>query len=159
MGIRTQRGGIILGVADSGLDYDHSCFRNATHEGAIGSSDSGQNLTGDIGQYHRKLIIINQTIDSGDTPGHTDYRHGTHVAGTLSCHDVNAYRNETTPNNGSTMSYAAKIVFQDIVSSDGWTPPENVTELFYENAIHGGVIHSNSWGDATTAYTARSGDF
>lgn len=151
--------GIILGVADSGIDYDHSCFRNATHVGSVGSTDSGQNLTGDIGENHRKLIIINQTIDSGDTPGHTDYRHGTHVAGTLSCHDVNAFRNETTPNNGSTMSYAAKLVFQDIVSSDGWNPPENVTELFYENAIHGGVIHSNSWGDATTAYTARSGDF
>ena len=28
--------GIILGVADSGIDYDHSCFRNATHIGAIG---------------------------------------------------------------------------------------------------------------------------
>lgn len=151
--------GIILGVADSGIDYDHSCFRNATHQGAIGSTDSGQNLTGEIGENHRKLIIINQTIDSGDTPGHTDYRHGTHVAGTLSCHDVNAFRNETTPNNGSTISYAAKIVFQDIVSSDGWVPPENVTELFYENALHGGVIHSDSWGDATTAYTARSGDF
>ena len=32
---------------------------------------------------------------------------------------------------------------------DGWTLPENVTELFYENAIHGGVIHSNL-GHATT---------
>ena len=78
-------------------------------------TDSGQNLTGDIGENHRKLIIINQTIDSGDTRA---YRLSTrtHVAGTLSCHDVNAFRNETTPNNGSTMSYAAKIVFQDIVS-------------------------------------------
>ena len=53
--------GIILGVADSGIDYDHSCFRNATHIGSIGSTDSGQNLTGDIGENHRKLIIINQT--------------------------------------------------------------------------------------------------
>ena len=83
--------GIILGVADSGIDYDHSCFRNATHLGAIGSTDSGQNLTGDIGKNHRKLIIINQTIDSGDIPGHTDYRTGPGVAGTPSRHDVNAF--------------------------------------------------------------------
>ena len=88
-----------------------------------------------------------------------DYRHGTHVAGSLACHDVYAYAGGEKPTNASTMSYGAKMIFQDIVSADGWNPPENVTDLLMENSLYGGVIHSNSWGDDTTAYTARSGGF
>ena len=34
-----------------------------------------------------------------------------------------------------------------------------VDELLVEAGVNGAVIHSNSWGDATTAYTARTGDF
>ena len=57
------------------------------------------------------------------------------------------------------MAHGAKIVVQDIVSADGWVPPDNVSELLSEAAMFGSIIHSNSWGDDTTEYTARSGEF
>ena len=139
--------GIVLGVADSGIDADHSCFRE--------TADS----IGNFGAEHRKIVLLNNSIDDGDDPGEPDYRHGTHVAGSLVCHDVYSSMSGEQPQNASTMAYKSKLVFQDIVSEDGWVPPDNVTELLLENAINGGVIHSNSWGDDTTAYTDRTADF
>lgn len=139
--------GIVLGVADSGIDADHSCFRETA------------DTVGNFGAEHRKIIVLNNSIDGGDDPGESDYRHGTHVAGSLVCHDVYSLLNGEQPRNASTMAYKAKLVFQDIVSEDGWVPPDNVTELLLENAINGGIIHSNSWGDDTTAYTDRTADF
>jgi hypothetical protein len=139
--------GVVLGVADSGLDIDHSCFRN----------DSSS--IGDVGDEHRKVLVNNLSLDDGDNPGEMDYRHGTHVAGSLVCHDVYNYLNEEQPQNGTTIAYGAQLVFQDIVSADGWIPPENVTELLVEHSLSGGIIHSNSWGDDTTAYTDRTADF
>ena len=151
--------GVIVGAADSGLDADHACFRNATSLGALGSGgENGSELTGLPGEAHRKLILLNTTIDGGDTQGHSDYRHGTHVAGTLSCYNVDDERDDEFPSNGSALAHGTKLVMQDIVSSDGWVPPD-VDALLVEAGLHGAVIHSNSWGDDTTAYTARTGDF
>ena len=151
--------GVVLGVADSGMDLDHACFRNATALGGVGTEFSGQDAVVSPGPTHRKILLYNSSIDGGDTPGHMDYRHGTHVAGSIACHDIYRHTDGGKPTNASTMSYGAKIIFQDIVSADGWVPPENVTDLLMENSVNGGVIHSNSWGDDTTAYTARSADF
>jgi len=151
--------GVVLGVADSGMDLDHACFRNATALGGVGTEFSGQDAVVSPGPTHRKILLYNSSIDGGDTPGHMDYRHGTHVAGSIACHDIYRHTDGGKPTNASTMSYGAKIIFQDIVSADGWVPPENVTDLLMENSVNGGIIHSNSWGDDTTAYTARSADF
>ena len=151
--------GIVLAVADSGLDSDHACFRNSTAAGGLGSE--GENLSDGVGTPgvgHRKVLLLNHSIDSNDTPGHSDYRHGTHVAGTLSCYNVYDMRNGTLPKNGSSLAYASKLIFQDIVSEEGWVPPD-VDSLLVEAGLNGAILHSNSWGDATTAYTARTGDF
>ena len=149
--------GVVLGIADSGIDYDHACFRNATSTGDLGSNADG--AVGTIGENHRKILAINTSIDSSDTMGHINFRHGTHTAGSLSCFDVYDYRDGSIPSNGSSMAHGASIVVQDIVSAEGWVPPENVSELLAEAAMYGSIIHSNSWGDDTTAYTARSGEF
>ena len=151
--------GVIVGAADSGLDADHACFRNASVAGAVGSSgENGSELVGEDGPEHRKIVFLNTTIDDGDTQGHSDYRHGTHVAGTLSCYNVDSERQGTFPDNGSALAHGTRLVMQDIVSSDGWVPPD-VDALLVEAGLHGAVIHSNSWGDDTTAYTARTSDF
>ena len=148
--------GIVVAAADSGIDYDHACFRNATSIGEVGSN--GTDGVGEPGGSHRKILAVNHTIDSGDTNGHSDYRHGTHVAGTLSCYNVYNMRSNTEPKNGSALAHESMLVFQDIVSDEGWVPPD-VDALFVEAGTHGAVIHSNSWGDATTEYTARTADF
>lgn len=148
--------GIVVAAADSGIDYDHACFRNATSATAFGSN--GIDGIGTPGENHRKILAVNHSIDSGDTNGHSDYRHGTHVAGTLACYNVFDMRSGSQPKNGSALAYGSKLVFQDIVSADGWVPPD-VDSLFVEAGMNGAIIHSNSWGDATTEYTARTADF
>lgn len=151
--------GIVVAVADSGLDADHACFRNSTAAGEVGSEgESMSDGVGVPGVEHRKVLLLNHSIDSSDTPGHSDYRHGTHVAGTLSCYNVYDMRNSSVPRNGSSLAYASKLIFQDIVSDEGWVPPD-VDALLVEAGLNGATVHSNSWGDATTAYTARTGDF
>ena len=151
--------GVIVGVADSGIDADHACFRNATSPtSAHAETNASHPAVGVFGDDHRKIILLNSSLDGNDTPGHSDYRHGTHVIGSLACHDVHSARQDAHPGNGSTLAHGTKLVVQDIVSSDGWVPP-NVDALLWESSAHGGVIHSNSWGDDTTAYTERTGRF
>ena len=151
--------GVVLGMADSGLDADHACFRNATTATSEHAEVGSQNpAVGTFGEAHRKILLLNTSIDENDTPGHEDYRHGTHVAGTLGCFDVSDFRTGSLPLNGSSLSHGSTLIVQDIVSSEGWVAP-SVDELLYESSMHGGFIHSNSWGDATTAYTERTANF
>ena len=151
--------GVVLAVADSGLDADHACFRNATD---VDAWNADHNATypalGEPGPDHRKVLHLNLTVDDNDTPGHTDYRHGTHVAGTLVCRDVHSETSGASPRNGSSLANGATLVFQDIVDASGWNPPR-VDELLAEASAHGALVHSDSWGDDTTAYTVRTGRF
>ena len=66
--------GVVVGIADSGIDADHSCFRNLTSD--------------NVGDSQRKILYINTSIDDWDSQGHSDYRHGTHTAGSVGCHPV-----------------------------------------------------------------------
>ncbi|MEC7180942.1 MAG: hypothetical protein VXW36_06085, partial [Candidatus Thermoplasmatota archaeon] len=74
---------VVIGVADTGIDSDHSCFRNLSDE--------------EIGFEHRKLLHVNTTIDDWDHYGHADYRHGTHTAGILGCHPYAVAMEENGP--------------------------------------------------------------
>lgn len=134
--------GVLIAVADTGIDLDHSCFRE------------NNSTVGVPGDNHRKIQLINTTIDSWDYQNNSDYGHGTHIAGSLSCHWDDGEIRE-----GSSLSYDSKLIVQDIVSENGWEVPENVDVLFLEAAQNGAVIHSDSWGDNEINYTKRSGDF
>ena len=136
--------GVVVGIADSGIDADHSCFRNLT-------SDS-------LGDSQRKLLHINTSIDEWDSQGHSDYRHGTHTAGSVGCHPVSTAEEYQIPSAAMALGYGTKLVVQDIVSEEGWLPPD-VDYLLLESSEFGAVLHSDSWGDDTTEYTLRSGDF
>ena len=151
--------GVVLGVADSGVDADHACFRNAsspTDDHA--ESSAAYPAVGIFGDEHRKIVFLNTSIDDNDTPGDSDYRHGTHVIGSLGCFAINNFQEGTFPSNGTTIGYGARLVIQDIVSSEGWVPPP-ADELLWEASRYGAVIHSDSWGDDTTAYTERTAQF
>ena len=136
--------GVVIGVADTGIDSDHTCFRNLSSV--------------DIGLEHRKLLYVNTSIDGWDSSGHADYRHGTHTAGILGCHPLGTATEENLPPAYMAIGYETQLVVQDIVSEEGWLPPD-VDLLLAESAMYGGYLHSNSWGDDTTDYTLRSGDF
>ena len=149
--------GVIIGVADSGIDRDHVCFRNSTTSSGVGN-ESGDS-TGSPGDSHRKIMLLNDSKDDWDYDSHTQGGHGTHVIGSLACHDVYSEREGGVPiSNMTAMGYNSKLIIQDIVNENGWVPPNNIDMLLYESAINGGVINSYSWGDDTTAYTSRSHD-
>ena len=130
--------GVVIAVADTGIDMDHSCFRNSTFE------------VGAPGLEHRKIVHLNDTVDDWDTQGHQQFRHGTHIAGILACDQLDG------DSSMRSLSHGAKLVVQDIVNSSGWVVPEDVTSLLAESSRHGAVINSWSWGDNTVNYTERS---
>ena len=135
--------GVVIGVADSGIELDHMCF-----------SESAVDI-GEIGAGHRKVVLVNDTIDDGDHPGHADYKHGTHIAGSLVC-DLLGRSNSQT--HGVSPSHGSKLLFQDVVNESGWSEP-TIDWLLAEAVKNGVVIHSDSWGDNTEAYTLRSAEF
>ena len=130
--------GVVIAVADTGIDMDHSCFRNSTFE------------VGGAGLEHRKIVHLNDTVDDWDTQGHQQFRHGTHIAGILACDQLDG------DSSMRSLSHGAKLVVQDIVNSSGWVVPEDVTSLLAESSRYGAVINSWSWGDNTVNYTERS---
>ena len=137
--------GVVIAFADSGLDRDHACFRQ-------GGNDT--NITGVPGLEHRKIITLNETLDDWDTLSHQDGGHGTHIGGTLGCW----FDNATSAVEGTSLSHGSRLVVQDIVNEEGWVPPD-VDWLLWEALRNGAVIHSDSWGDDTVEYTARTYDF
>jgi len=155
--------GVIITNADSGVDRDHACFREATEPGASGSE--WNNATGTPGINHRKIVFFNGTVDDWDSPNNQNYRHGTHVAGSLACRsiwEVSAENNgdwiNATPGEGTSIAHGARLVIEDVVDDDGWQIP-NIGELFWEASAHGSVIRSDSWGDDSTEYTLRTSKF
>ena len=115
--------GIVLGVADSGIDADHACFRNATTQTSPhAESTAAYPAVGVFGANHRKILHLNTSVDGNDTPGHSDYRHGTHVIGSLACHHIDNVRQGQAPSNGSTLAHGSTLVIQDIVSSVNKVP-------------------------------------
>ena len=151
---------IVIASADSGLDRDHACFRDLSWP-----DENNSNASGIPGAGHRKIVHVNESLDDWDTPGDNDYRHGTHVAGSLVCRHVNETAAEelgdwlnATPAEGAALSHGARLLFQDLVNDEGWVVP-GPGELLWEAADNGAVIHSDSWGDDTAAYTLRTHDF
>ena len=130
--------GVVIAVADTGIDLDHSCFRNSSNE------------IGQPGLEHRKIIHLNDSIDDWDTQGHQQFKHGTHIAGILACDQLEGDADMRS------LSHGSRLVVQDIVNSTGWNPPESVDVLLAESASYGAVINSWSWGDNTIDYTNRS---
>ena len=155
--------GVVIANADSGIDRDHACFREATDAGAPGSE--WNNATGTPGINHRKILFLNESIDDWDSPSNENYRHGTHIAGSLACRSVweidaenNGRWSEAVPRGGASMAHGAKLVIEDVVDGDGWHIPA-IESLFSEAAEHGAVIRSDSWGDDSSEYTHRTSMF
>ncbi|MGQ9582826.1 MAG: S8 family serine peptidase [Thermoplasmatota archaeon] len=128
--------GIIIGLADSGVDYDHVCFRNGTSE------------QGTPGPAHRKLVRYNTSVDDWDQLGH-----GTHVAGTLAGDSIET-PGMYDPNDG--VAFGARIAFYDIVDANGsWQPPL-IRGILGDAYASGATSHSDSWGDDRKEYSLRA---
>jgi chitodextrinase len=132
--------GQIVGIGDTGLDYDMPWFRDP--DGIA------------IGPLHRKVVGYMAYEDDYDG----DYGHGTHVAGTVA--------GDRTPVDGLSlangMAPRARLFIQDITPGEQpyVYPPTDLGEMFEPAYGAGAFLHSNSWGRATNVYEnyARSTD-
>jgi hypothetical protein len=129
--------GIIVGGADTGIDLSHVAFRNNISD------------VGVPGPLERKIVWYNTSIDNWDDSS----GHGSHTMGAIAGENVSSpsgyYRYDG-------IAYRAKIAFYDIVLPDGTYAPPSMWNILQDAYNQGAKSHSDSWGDDTTAYTARA---
>jgi len=126
--------GQIVGVADTGVDYSHSAFRDPKGD--------------PIGPDHRK--IVNYVEYAGDYDGHG---HGTHVAGSIAGNDE--IDDDPQPYDG--VAKDARLSVYDIgTDSGGLELPSSLYYIFDAAYEDGARVHSNSWGSDDSSYTSRA---
>ncbi len=125
--------GQIVGISDTGLDYDHSAFRDPEGD--------------PIGSNHRKVVRYVEYADDHDLDSSG---HGTHTSGSIAGNDE--------PFGSSThdgMAKNAKLSFYDIGGSgDSLEIPSDYADIFNPAYSDGARIHSNSWGGSDSSYTS-----
>jgi subtilisin family serine protease len=116
--------GQVVGVGDTGVDYDHSFFRDP------GNWTPGPN--------HRKIIAYKAWYGKvGDTFGH-----GTHTAGSIAGND--RFVGGTSANIGEAPE--AKLFVDDLGTLQFSEVPKDMNVFFNESYNGTARIHSDSWG-------------
>ncbi|PWU99152.1 putative subtilisin-like serine peptidase [Trypanosoma cruzi] len=138
--------GELVGLADSGVDFD-SCFFSDPKESVA--------IYPEVNHRHRKVIsFVPCDLFPGERLiGDKKRGHGTHVAGTLAGHVLDD--DENSKYNG--VAKGAKIFFTSlgVPSQPLLTLPIDITEVFRPAYKEGAHIFSNSWGFfAPDEYTA-----
>jgi hypothetical protein len=126
--------GQIVGIGDTGLDYDMPWFYDPSEE--------------PIGPMHRKVVGYDTTYGDdydADWPGH-----GTHVAGIVG-------GNRTPVDGLSTangMAPETKLFLQDMTPGDSLSvyPPSDLGDMYITTYDAGARIHTNSWGGLGSSY-------
>jgi len=131
--------GQIVGVMDSGIDYNSCWFRDG---GAA------------PGPSHRK--VIDYALYGGSAYDGCDTGHGTHVCGTIAG-DQSYVNPGNYDYNG--VAYKAKLMMQDVGADDEWSCttgqvniPTSLTSAYQATYDGGARIHSNSWGGSENSY-------
>lgn len=132
--------GMIVGIADTGCDYDHKAFTNAPGD------------KGTPGPSHRKIVNYHAIVDDWDDGS---VGHGTHTGGSIAGNNID------NPNSYSTndgMAYMAKLSVEDCSSGSGISagPIQTLLQKTYDD---GARIHSDSWGDLFSTYGSMAEGF
>ncbi|CAE7553711.1 tagC, partial [Symbiodinium microadriaticum] len=142
--------GVVVGIADTGLDV-HSCyFSGQSGETAVSISSSSSPFT-DLS----KRKVVQYVADADDTDGAAG--HGTHVVGTLAGHIPTASPSNS-PYNG--IATGAKVAMFDCAKAS-WNYlriPSLYDEVFPAAASAGGTLHSNSWINNIYSYDTATVD-
>lgn len=148
--------GQIVGVDDTGLDWDNEYFRDPSESVHY---DKDKDTDCENPNYnHRKVVAYNAYIDTFDN---NNSGHGTHTSGSVAGDSLNSnIPNATSLARGMGMAPLAKLAFFDLENSSGsFLTPTNL-ELIYLWAYDAGArITSSSWGvgaGGSSSYTSRS---
>src|SRR2546425_7316203 len=169
--------GQVIGMADTGLDYDGASFRNSTTTITIGDIYNTTDMNRrKVVRYVDMGVLTGQlTWPGGGGPWDPfsikdcDHGHGTAVASTLAGND-NGIGN--SPNDGDAL--LAKIYLQDVGGFQGiaicpsfggenliylpedYTNPFGPPGLVYNDPIAPVRIHSDSWGGTSNVYDLQA---
>lgn len=148
--------GQIVGVDDTGLDWDNEYFRDPSQSIYY---DKDKDLVCESPNYnHRKVVAYNAYIDTFDN---NISGHGTHTSGSVAGDSLNSnIPSATSLARGMGMAPLAQLAFFDLENSSGnFLTPVNL-ELIYLWAYDAGArITSSSWGTGpggSSSYTSRS---
>ncbi|KNC51787.1 uncharacterized protein AMSG_12105 [Thecamonas trahens ATCC 50062] len=133
--------GEVVGVADSGLDYDNCMFYDSS--------------VSQPGPSHRKIIAYE--VAPGNDMTDDVNGHGTHVVGSV----AGATASSSSPvADWAGQAPAAKVYFTDIGETGGGlaVPGDLNTGLFPNPYASGARIHSNSWGSSSPSYTSSAAE-
>ena len=150
--------GQVVGVADTGIDYDNCLFHDPAMPTPPRCSGKGYvEVAGCINPNHRKII----TYRKFDESNYDDYYggHGTHVAGSVagSAVGTDAEHEQAARYNGA--APGAKLAFDDVGDAQGSLSgiPYDLEEgLFPHSYAAGARLHSNSWGTTSIYYDSMS---
>jgi hypothetical protein len=151
--------GQVVGVGDSGLDYDSCFFHDPQNKITQNQIPSGQTAKPANFAKHRKILQYVGYADnmSGEIGGH-----GSHVAGSVAG-KPNGNLGEQTKNAEGYYGAApeAKVAFFDIgrPGERGLRVPQSLaTNFFPPSRQVNAFIHTNSWGSNANAYSGTARD-
>ena len=143
--------GQIIGEADTGIDYDHTMFRDVNPPKFDDPKNYDLDNLPSPDLNHRKIVHYWTFVDDHDLDSSG---HGTHVAGSIAG-NATPYSSSDAQYNGQAPS--AKISFVDIGGSgDSLGLPDDLNYLFYWHYHDGARIASNSWGGSNYNYTTEA---
>ncbi|HEX9341715.1 MAG TPA: S8 family serine peptidase [Thermoplasmata archaeon] len=166
--------GQVIGMADTGLDYDGASFRHSTAAITIGDIYNTTDMSRrKVVRYLNMGVLTEQiTWPGGGGPWDPwsikdcDHGHGTGVASTLAGNDNGL---GSSPNDGDALQ--GKIYLEDVGGFQGLAVcpnegliylPENYENLFgppglvYNDPAAPVRVHSNSWGADTNVYDVQA---
>jgi len=135
---------VIVGVIDSGVDYNHedltaNMWVNSGEVPGDGIDNDGNGVVDDVYGY-------NSIEDSGDPMD--DNKHGTHCAGTIAA----------VGNNGigvAGVCWTARIMALKFLDSNGRGDTANALACIEYAVLNGAKILSNSWGGGAYSYALK----
>ncbi|MFO8062008.1 MAG: S8 family serine peptidase [bacterium] len=135
--------GQIIGVDDTGLDWDNLYFYDPT-ESVVYDKD-GNDVCEATNTNHRKVVAYNAYADTFDN---NDSGHGSHTSGSAAADSLGSdLLNSGILPSGNGMAGLAKLAFTDLEPSGGGLDlPADIGDLYRWAYSAGAKITTSSWG-------------